>query len=222
MSLNTLYGSKGSKGSDELNFKKLIQGYLGTELEKIHTIAIAKANSIDNTKMTCTIEILQFLTFRKELKEMPKIYNIPLTQPLWGSRFVIKAPFAKDDKFIIGFSEADIYAAISSNDVRKQETKRRYSLDDILILGYLPKNNFDRIKEFEEDLLLMDRETGHHIRIGDGGINIKGDTKCKGNMDVEGELNVTKVITCENLMTTEGVDLNAFKEAYDLHLQNMH
>lgn len=210
-----------------MNFKKLIQGYLGTELEKIHTIAIAKANSVDNKKMTCTIEILQFLTFRNELKEMPKIYNIPLTQPLWGSRYAIKAPFSKDDKFIIGFSEADTYAAISSNDVRKQETKRRYSLDDILIIGYLPKNNFDRVNEFQEDLLLIDRKTGHHIRIGDEGINIKGDTMCKGNMIVEGALGVTEditaggIVTCEDLITGKG-SFNALKDAYDQHLKTMH
>ncbi|GLI57715.1 hypothetical protein PM10SUCC1_32290 [Propionigenium maris DSM 9537] len=210
-----------------MKIKKLIQNFLGTELEKIHTLAIGKATSVDNEKMICTIEVLQYFSFRGELHEVPKVFNVPLTQPLWGGRYVIKAPFQEEDKFIIGFTEVDSYAAVSGNNVRKQETRRRYSLDDTIILGYLPKNGFDRVKEFQNDLLLIDRQTGYHIRIGDEGINTKGPFNHQGSMVVNGPLGVTEditaggTVTCKDVITEKG-SYNGLWDAYYNHLKSMH
>ncbi len=210
-----------------MNLKNLIQAFLGTELEKVHTLALGKAVEVNNKKMTCTIKIIQHFIFRGEPREVPPLFNIPLTQPLWNSRFIIKAPFMEGDKFFIGFTEVDSYAAISSNDVRKQETRRRYSIDDAVILGYLPKNGFDRVEEFQDDLLFMDRKNDFHIRIGDEGINTKGPFTHKGSMIVEGPLAVTEAITvgetvtCKDLITEKGNFNKLWTDYYD-HLSSKH
>lgn len=184
--------------------EELLKTLIALNNEKIHTISIGKAIEVNNEKMTCTIKILQFLPFRKKLVEIPEIFDVPLIQPLWNKQFLIKAPFEKGDKFIIGFTQVDSYTALESNEPKKQDSNRTFSIDDAIILHYLPQNSSDLENQFPNDLLLLDRKNNHHIRLGDEGINILGNSKFKGDLNIIGAVSIIGDVNINGVTTING------------------
>lgn len=131
-------------------------------LSEIHTILPAKILQFDHIKMEATVLPLAKTTIAgTEITPQP-ITRCPVCF-LNDSTFSIRHPLKKGDLVVLGFSEVSLEKILKSKEPSSVINTKRFNLSDAIVLGTIDSEN-DTMPDFNsEDLLIINKETGHKI-----------------------------------------------------------
>ena len=88
---------------------EIIEGLTDEKINSINTIAIARIEKVDNTKMMCDIQLLDIPEVMGKRDEVPVIEDVPIAPIFWGKSCKVNAPLSKGDKVIIGFCQHETF-----------------------------------------------------------------------------------------------------------------
>lgn len=169
----------------------------------IHTMIPGKILEFDPVKMEATVlPLAKTILAGKEVNPQP-IERCPVCF-LNDSTFSIRHPLKKDDLVIIGFSEVSLEKILKSKEPSSVINSKRFNITDGIIIGTIDGENDTMPEVNSEDLLIINKETGHKIVF-------KKDGSIDTTVEVITALNATTinapnaVITCKSVIASEKV-----------------
>lgn len=181
----------------------------------IHTMIPGKILEFDAVKMEATVlPLAKTILAGKEVNPQP-IERCPVCF-LNDSTFSIRHPLKKDDLVIIGFSEVSLEKILKSKEPSSVINSKRFNITDGIIIGTIDGENDTMPKVNSEDLLIINKETGHKIVF-------KKDGSIDTTVEVITALNATSInapnatINCKNLNASEDVKAGEISLKEHLH-----
>lgn len=191
------------KSLDDLLEKKQKDFY--NSMNNINTLALAKILELDNSTLEASIELISYVEFKGSYIENPIIHCVPIMPLFNSSAFFINAPYNEGDLVVVGFCQHSLEGTIDKIEQAEPSSKDRYSLDDAIILGNITAKYTDL---YPEDLSIIHKETGNYMRFTqDGAIEIYGDTKITGNLEVNGTGNFSGLLESSEDVQSNGITL---------------
>lgn len=182
---------------------KLLEKYKIMTLQDIHTMIPGVVLSYDPIKMEASVLPLGRPVIKGQELEPQPIDRCPVCYSN-STTFSIRNPLQKGDLVIIGFSEVSLEKILTTKKPESTMKSPRFNLSDGIVLGTIDGEN-DTMPEFNsEDLLIINKETGHKIVF-------KKDGSIDTTVEVITALNATTinapkaVITCKSVIASEKV-----------------
>lgn len=186
------------------NFYELLKNYEIVMLSKIHTIIPAVVLKFNPIKMEATVLPLgRPVIAGKEVEPQP-ITRCPVCF-LNDSTFAIRHPLTEGDLVIVGFSEVSLEKILTTKKPESVTKANRFNLSDGIVLGTIDGEYDEMISEHSEDLLIINKKTGHKIIF-------KADGSIDTTVEIITALNATTinapkaVITCKSVIASEKVE----------------
>lgn len=183
---------------------KMLENYRITVLNNIHTMIPGKVLSYDPVKMEASVLPLGRPVIKGQELEPQPIDRCPVCFSN-GSTFSIRNPLKAGDLVIIGFSEVSLEKILTTKQPESTMKSPRFNLSDGIVIGTIDGEN-DTMPEFNsDDLLIINKETGHKIVF-------KKDGSIDTTVEVITALNATTinapnaVITCKSVIASEKVE----------------
>lgn len=193
-----------TKKKNPNNFYELLKNYEIVMLNKIHTIIPAVVLKFNPTKMEATVLPLgRPIIAGKEVEPQP-ITRCPVCF-LNDSTFAIRHPLTEGDLVIVGFSEVSLEKILTTKKPESVTKANRFNLSDGIVLGTIDGEYDEMIAEHSEDLLIINKKTGHKIIF-------KADGSIDTTVEIITALNATTinapkaVITCKSVIASEKVE----------------
>lgn len=182
---------------------KMLEKYRIVTLQSIHTMIPGVIISYNPIKMEASVLPLGRPVIKgKELEPQP-IDRCPVCFSN-GSTFSIRNPLKKGDLVIIGFSEVSLEKILTTKQPESTMKSPRFNLSDGIIIGTIDGEN-DTMPDFNtDDLLIINKETGHKIVF-------KKDGSIDTTVEIITALKATTinapnaVITCKSVIASEKV-----------------
>ena len=191
------------KNLDDLLEKKQKDFY--NSMNNINTFALAKILELNNSILEASIELISYMEFKGSYVENPVIHCVPIMPLFNSSAFFINCPYNVGDLIVVGCCQHSLEGTIDKAEQVEPLSKDRYSIDDAIILGNITTQYTD---PYPEDLSIIHKKTGNHIRFTqDGIIEIYGDTKIYGNLEVNGIGNFSGVLESSEDVKSNGISL---------------
>jgi hypothetical protein len=117
----------------------------------------------------------------------------------------MNCPYNAGDLIVVGFCQHSLEGTIDKSEQAEPLSKDRYSIDDAIVLGNITTQYID---PYPEDLSIIHKKTGNCIRFTqDGIIEIYGDTKITGNLEVNGTGNFSGLLESGEDVKSNGISL---------------
>lgn len=188
-----------------------IEGYQNN----MNTIAIAKITKIDNSKMMCSIKLLDMPEVLGTRDEVEEIDNVPIKPLFWSGSVQSNAPISVGDKVIVGFCQHGTFNARNSEEVTEPEHFSRFDLNNAMIIGFLTNDSTN--SKFPNDFYIMYgsniiRMNGSEIELKASTINLNGNVNVSGNVVTQGTTTTSggKVIDGHTHDNPEGGKVGTF------------
>lgn len=188
-----------------------IEGYQNN----MNTIAIAKITKIDNSKMMCSIKLLDMPEVLGTRDEVEEIDNVPIKPLFWSGSVQSNAPISVGDKVIVGFCQHGTFNARNSEEVTEPEHFSRFDLNNAIIIGFLTNDSTN--SKFPNDFYIMYgsniiRMNGSEIELKASTINLNGNVNVSGNVVTQGTTTTSggKVIDGHTHDNPEGGKVGTF------------
>ena len=196
--------NKIKKGKAPHNLYEVFKNYEVVMLNKIHTLIPAVVLSFDPVKMEASVLPLgRPVIAGKEVEPQP-IDRCPVCF-LNDSTFAIRHPLKKDDLVVVGFSEVSLEKILTTKKPESITRGNRFNISDGIVLGTIDGEYDKMIAEHSEDLLIINKKTGHKIIF-------KADGSIDTTVEVITALNATSIkapkaiIVCRTLIANEKVE----------------
>ncbi len=171
------------------DFNRLIKDYVKTEINSINTLLPAKIKKYYPSQMRADIIFLNKVEVNGEFVEQSCVYSCPVILPK-VSGFFISMPYKEGDVVMVAFSQVALDNLLDSGQSEVVEIKRRFSLDDAVVLGGVQiESKGDLGSANGEDIILENIETNTTIKI-----------KSSGDIEISGSKNI-------NITNDEGVNI---------------
>ena len=191
------------KNLDNLLEKKQKDFY--NSMNNINTLALAKILELDNSILEASIELISYTEFKGSYVENPVIHCVPIMPLFNSSAFFMNCPYNVGDLIVVGFCQHSLEGTIDKTEQAEPLSKDRYSIDDAIILGNITAQYID---PYPEDLSIIHKKTGNYIRFTqDGIIEIYGDTKITGNLEVSGTGNFSGLLESDEDVKSNSISL---------------
>lgn len=190
--------NKIKKNQPTHNLYEVFKNYEVVMLNKIHTLIPAVVLSFDSIKMEASVLPLgRPIIAGKEVEPQP-IDRCPVCF-LNDSTFAIRHPLKKDDLVVVGFSEVSLEKILTTKKPESTMQGNRFNLSDGIVLGTIDGEYDEMISEHSEDLLIINKKTGHKIIFkSDGSIDTTVEIITAQNLK---ELKAPNaVITCKDII----------------------
>lgn len=168
-----------------------IEGYQNN----MNTIAIAKITKIDNSKMMCSIKLLDMPEVLGTRDEVEEIDNVPIKPLFWSGSVQSNAPISVGDKVIVGFCQHGTFNARNSEEVTEPEHFSRFDLNNAMIIGFLTNDSTN--SKFPNDFYIV--YGSNIIRMNSSEIELKAPT-----INLNGNVNVSGNVVTQGTTTTSG------------------
>ena len=161
------------------------------ELEDIHTMFIAKIISVDNSKRSASVELLQKLVKTTRGTAIQTVTGqkdeVPITPIFDSLEFSIWGPYKKDDKVLLQISERPLYEALITNELSEQQQTGRIQIGYGLVIKPLPHDLLTGTQENSDSLFIQHKSTGNYFKFSsDCSIEISANVKINGELEVTG------------------------------------
>ena len=148
---------------------------------------------------------VSYAEFKGYYIENPTIHCVPIMPLFNSSAFFINAPYNIGDLVVVGFCQHSLEGTIDESEQIEPLSKDQYSLDDAIILGNITAKYTDL---YPEDLSIIHKESGNYMRFTKNGtIEIFGDTKITGNLEVDGTGNFSGILESAEDAQSNGISL---------------
>lgn len=179
----------------------ILEENVGEALSSINTIAIAKITKINNSKMMCSIKLLDMPEILGVRDEVEEIDNVPIAPLFWGTKAQINAPLSIGDKVIVGFCQHGTFNSRNSEEVVEAEHYSRFDINNAIVIAFL--TNDSTTSKFPNDFYVM--YGSNYIKMNDTNVEIKAPSiKLDGNVEITGNLENKKNVTTQGNTTTSG------------------
>lgn len=193
------------------NFYELLKNYKIMMLNEIHTIIPAVVLEFNPVKMECSVlPLARPVVAGKEVEPQP-IDRCPVCF-LNDSTFSVRHPLVKGDLVVVGFSEVSLEKILTTKQPESVTKGNRFNISDGIVLGTIDGEYDEMIAEHSEDLLIINKKTGHKIIFkSDGSIETTVEIINAQNLK---QLNApNSVITCKDVIFS---GISALKHTHDV------
>lgn len=180
---------------------EIIEGLTDEKINSINTIAIARIEKVDNSKLMCDIQLLDIPEVMGKRDEVPVIEDVPIAPIFWGKSCKVNAPLSKGDKVIVGFCQHETFFARNSNDPIEPEYETKFDINNAIVIGQITADSEN--SPYGNDFYIL--YGGNVIRMNSGEVEITAPSiKLNGNTTISGSLDVGKDITTNADLTASG------------------
>lgn len=131
-------------------------------MNSIHTLIPGTIQEFDAVKMEASVIPLSKPVISGKEIEPQLIERCPVCF-LNDSTFSVRHPLKKGDLVIIGFSEVSLENLLNENVSNSVKNTKKFNITDGIILGTIDSETDEMISEFSDDLLLINKKTGHKV-----------------------------------------------------------
>ena len=166
-------------------------------LNGINTLALAKIIEVNNSNLEASIKLISMNEFHGEYLDDEIIQYVPIMPIFNSSSFFVNAPYNVGDLVVVGFCQHSLEGTIDEKEPVEPVSKDQYSQDDAMIMGNITakcQNNSPG------DFTITHKESGNYIKIDSGGA-----IKIKGNLSVDGDLEVSNIKATGKIDAVGGV-----------------
>lgn len=187
-----------------INITELLDKWKVILLNEIHTKIPGTIISFDPVKMEASVLPLARPVIEGKEVEPQIIERCPVCF-LNDSTFAVRHPLQKGDLVIIGFSETSLEKILTSKKPESVTKNGRFNLTDGIVLGTIDGEYDEMPVENSNDLLIINKETGHKIVF-------KADGSIDTTVEIITALNATSIkaplatIECKNLIASDSVE----------------
>ena len=159
--------------------------------DNLNTFAIAKIVEVDNSNMSCSIQMLDIPELFGTRDEVEVIENVPIAPIFWGSKCKINAPLSVNDKVLVAFCQHDTFNARNASEPCEPNSSAKFDINNAIVVGQITS---DAEKNISNDFYIA--YGGTLVTINDSGVTIKGSSiNISGAVKIEGDLKVSGDVT---------------------------
>ena len=164
-----------------------IESMISGSFDNLNTLAIAKIVEIDNSNMSCSIQMLDIPELFGTRDEVEVIENVPIAPIFWGSKCKINAPLSVNDKVLVAFCQHDTFNARNASEPCEPNSSAKFDINNAIVVGQITS---DAEKNVSNDFYIA--YGGTLVTINDSGVSIKGGSiNISGAVKIEGDLEVS-------------------------------
>ncbi|MFT9496385.1 Gp138 family membrane-puncturing spike protein [Anaerosolibacter sp.] len=172
------------------NASKFFDKFMNQFSDGLHTCVIAKVESYDPVKMKASVQPLNKVNYNGQFQSLPLITNVPVSFLKAGS-FFIRPPYAKGDLVWVAFAEHDIDNIMMTGKEESNNSDRRHSLDDAIVIGGIMPFTQSMPSENANDLLIAKSDMTIKIVVGENGIELQTMDKDINLITTNGNINIS-------------------------------